>query len=158
MRPVFCALLMLLPGLVLAATPEEGFEAIADAVYDGDAGAFMEGLSEANLQQLEMMVAMVKMSPGDAAEQLSSELGEEITGDEIMQWTAEDMVAVLIAAPQLQEQLPPREVLQVARCETDGDSATVYLVVPEVEEELPILMVREGDVWKLGEPFMNMGG
>jgi len=158
MRPVFCALLLLLPGLVLANTPEEGFETIADAVYEGDAAAFMEGLSEANLQQLEMMVAMVKMSPGDAAEQLSSELGEEITGDEILQWTAEDLVAVLIAAPQLQEQLPSREVLEVARCETDGDSATIFLLVPEVEEELPLLMVREGDDWKLGEPFMNMGG
>ncbi len=158
MRSVCCIVLMLLPGLVVAGTPEEGFETVADALYSSDAAAFMEGLSGANLQQLETMVAMVKMSPEDAAAQLSAEQGEEITADELMQWTAEDLVAVLIAAPQLQEQLPPREALEVARSETDGDSATIFLVVPEVEEELPLLMVREGDDWKLGEPFMNMGG
>ena len=158
MRLTALAVLMLVATALWANTPEEGFEAVVNAVYQADAEAFLEALSMENQQQLEAMVMMVKMSPGEAAAQISSELGEEITPEELAAWTAVDMVGVFLSASTLREQLPDRDDLVVVRSEIAGDSAMVYLQVPEVEEELSLLMVLQGDEWKLGESFMGIGG
>jgi hypothetical protein len=159
MRPILLTVMLALAaGALAAGTPEDGAEAVIDAVYASDASALMEELSETSLEQLEAVVMMVKMSPDEAAGQMSAELGREISSEELMQWTAVDMLDAFLSSPMLEQALPPREVVRVARCEADGDTAVVYLSVPEVEEEMPLLMVLEGEDWKLGEGFMGTQG
>ncbi|MBD3368981.1 hypothetical protein GF402_01305 [Candidatus Fermentibacteria bacterium] len=154
MRPLNLLALLVLPVLGLAASPEEGFETFLDAVYDGDTEAFLSCLSQGNRDQLDMLVMMIRLSPQEAAEQLSSQLGQELPPEEIEQWTSLDLVELILNSQQLRGNLPARSDVLVVRCETSGDSATVYLSVSEAEEEFPLLMVLEEEVWKLGESFL----
>lgn len=156
MRSLALPALLFLAAICLSGTPEEGFEAFLDAVYDADAEAFLSCLSQGNRDQLDMLVIMIKLSPEDAAAQISNELGEEITPEELRQWTSLDLVETILSSEQLQSELPDRSRLWVDSCETSGDSSTVYLGIAEVEDRFPVLMVLEGVDWKLAENFLNM--
>lgn len=154
MRPLgFFALLMIAP-LCLGGSPEEGVEDLLDAVYRADARAFMSCISQSNQDQLDMLVMMIRLSPEEAAEQLSSQLGEELTPEEIKHWTSLDLVELILNSQRLRSNLPPRSDVLLTGCETSGDSATVFLGVTGVEEEFPLLMVLEDEAWKLGESFL----
>ena len=155
MKKFIPLLLAILTGVVMSNEPGEALENLVDAFYEGDACAVEAGLSSNSINMIDMMLMMVKMQPDQAAAEISQELQIALTGDELLNWTATDFIFVLISAPGITDQLPPREDIEISSFDIQGDSSTVFLNISDYPENIPIAMVLEGDDWKLGESFLQ---
>ena len=151
---VFTAILLLVPA-AFAETPEEAFNDLLDAVYSGDAEGVTERLSTGTLAMLDMVVAMIRLQPGEAAEEFSHELGTDITPGEIMNWTAADFIDAVILSPGFIDELPPRDQIAISHCVVNGDSSTVFLSVAGISDQFGMAMVLEDDSWRLSENLIQ---
>ncbi len=155
MRSAVIAVIMLLVPLALAETPEEAFEDLLDAVYEGDADAVAERLSSQTMAMLDMVVAMIKFQPAEVAAEFSEELGITLNAEDIMDWTTTDFVDAVILSPGFIEELPSRDEIAISHFEIQGDSSTVFLTVSGISQPFGMAMIREGDTWKLSENLIQ---
>jgi len=72
-------------GVVFAGNPEQDFDTLLDAVYSADAESFQNCISTESNGLIGMMLMMIKLQPEDAVAQISSELGVEITTEQLSQ-------------------------------------------------------------------------
>ena len=155
MRSAVIAVIILLVPLALAETPEEAFEDLLDAVYEGDADAVAERLSSQTMAMLDMVVTMIKFQPAEVAVEFSEELGITLNAEDIMDWTTTDFVDTVILSPGFIEELPSRDEITISHFEIQGDSSTVFLTVSGISQPFGMAMIREGDTWKLSENLIQ---
>jgi len=139
----------------MAESPDEAFEALINAFYDGDAIVVESHLSSGSLEMIDMMLVMVRMGPDQAAAELSEGLQIPLTGQELMNWTATDFIDAMINSPGIRDELPPREDIVVSGCDVQGGTGVVYLEVQDYSEAFPVSMVLEGDGWKLSQELIQ---
>lgn len=155
MKIIISALLLVLTGLPAAETPDEAFETLMDAFYEGDAMVVESCLSSGSLEMIDMMLVMVKIQPDLAAAELSEGLQIPLTGQELMNWTATDFIDAMINSPGIRDDLPPRGDIVVSGCDVQGDTGVVYLQVEDYPEAFPVAMVLEGNGWKLSQELIQ---
>ena len=108
-----------------------------------------------SLEMIDMMLIMVKMQPDQAAAELSEGLQVPVTGEELVNWTATDLIDAFINSPGIRDGLPPREDITVSGSDVNGDTGVVYLAVMDYPEAIPIAMVLECDGWKLSDEVVG---
>ena len=112
-------------------------------------------LSTDTIAMMDMVVAMIKLQPAEAAEEFTQELGTEVTTEDIMGWTSIDFLNAVILSPGFLEDLPAREEIAITHCEISGDSSTVFLSVSGINQPFGMAMVLEDDSWKLAENLIQ---
>lgn len=150
MKKILVVALAILAGSVLAEEPDQAFDTMIDAMYQGDAQGLMDCLSTESLGLIDFVLMMLKMEPEESIAEISSELGFDITVEDINGWTSADLVEVVITAQVFVDELPPREELASDGFEIRGDSSTVFVDYGS-SPPLQILMVKEGESWKLDQ-------
>lgn len=155
MRSAAITLILLVVPAALAESPEDAFEDLIEAVYSGDAGGVAERLSSDTMDMMDMVVAMIKLQPAEAAEEFSQELGREVTAEEIIGWTSLDFIDAVILSPGFLDELPDRDEITISSCEINGDSSTVFLTVSGIAQPFGMAMILEGDSWKLAENLIQ---
>lgn len=138
-----------------ANSPEEAFDGLLDAVYSGDAQGLYESFSTESVAMLNMMLLMVKADPEAAATEISNELGIDITGEELAEWTAMDLVSIVISAPGFMAEFPPRDHITVTNCSVSEDSSVVFFTVGEIPETFELLLIKQGEDWKLDQSVIQ---
>ncbi len=142
-------------GVVYGINPEQAFNNLLDSVYSGDAEGFQNCISTESNGMIDMMLMMVKFQPEDAVEQISTELGVEITAEELSEWTSSDLIETVLLSPGFQEQLPPRENISVSGFEINGDSSMVCFNITDLPQPFELLMVKDGNTWKLDQSVIQ---
>lgn len=155
MKKLLTLLLVIGFGTTFANTPEEAFNNLLDAAYEKDAEAFLNCLSIESVQMVDMLVYMVKLQPGEAVSRISNELNVDITEDELKEMTTIDLIGMVLAAPGFQEQLPARTDITFTGAETNGDSSYVSFAIVDFPRPLRLLMVKNGDNWKLDQSVLQ---
>lgn len=155
LKILLSALMLVLTGLLMAEAPDEAFETLMDAFYEGDAYTVENHLSSTSLEMINMMLIMVKMQPDQAAAELSEGLQVPVSGEELVNWTATDFIDAMINSPAIRDDLPPREDIVVSGCDVQGDTGVVYLQVEDYPDAFPVAMVLEGDGWKLSQELIQ---
>jgi hypothetical protein len=135
--------------------PEEAFEVLVDAFYAGDAQGVYDCLSAESTAMLGMMILMLKAQPAEAAAEISQELGVEITTEDIMSWTPMDLIGMMLSAPGVRDELPPRGDISVSGCEVNGDSCVVSFTVGDLPEPFELAMIRNGEDWKVDQSVLQ---
>ncbi len=138
-------------GVVLASTPEQDFNSLLDAVYSADAESFQNCISAESNSLIEMMLTMIKLQPENAVTKISGELGVEITSEELSELTSGDFIEVVLTSPGFTAELPPRQNIAVSDIEVNGDSSTVFFNITDRPQPFELLMVKEGETWKLDQ-------
>lgn len=144
-----------LSGITSAETPEEAFEDLMDAVYDGDAAGVAGNVSSPTLSMIDFFLTMIKLQPEEVVTRFSEDLGTELTVEDLLEWEAVDFIDAVIHSPGFLEELPPRDEVTITHLEVNGDSCTVFLAVSGISEPFGMAMIREGDDWKLSENLMG---
>ncbi len=144
-------ILAILAGSLLANNPEQAFNQILDTVYSGDADGFKECLSTESVALIDMMLVMVKMKPEEAAVEISNELGVDISEEELINWTSDDLLSTVLSAPGFISELPARQDIVVSGIETDGDSSMVSFGITDYPGPFQLLLVKNGNDWKLDQ-------
>ncbi len=155
MKTSFILLLSILAGAAFATNPDEAFENLIDAVYEGDSQVILESLSTETVAMFDMVLVMVKSQPEEAAIELSETLGVEITVDELLEWTPSDFIDAFILSPEFVSELPPREDFEVSGFEVDGDNSIVFITLAGETEILEVSMVKDGSSWKLAQDVLE---
>jgi hypothetical protein len=149
-------LLFVVPGL-LRADPVSAMESFIDAVYRYDAEAVLGMLSEESRASITMTLAMAKLQPVNAAEQLSRRTGRPVNCQELSCWTETDFVEIILEAPALSAVLPSRDTITCSVSEMKGDTAVVAcrVVLPSGgSEEARFALVMQQGQWRIGETFL----
>lgn len=147
--------LVLVAGLGIAETPEQAFDTLVNALYTADAEGLYSCLSNESVAMLNMMLLMVKADPEAAAEQISCELGTEVTAAEISGWSAMDLISTVLSAPGFIEEFPPRDDILVTGSQVTGDSCVVFFTLAGLDQELEMLMVKQEGSWKLDQSVIQ---
>lgn len=155
MKTFFVLLLSIWAGAAFATNPDQAFENLIDAVYEGDSQVVLESLSTETIAMCDMILLMVKSQPEAAATDLSETLGVEITVDDVLEWTASDFIDAFILSSEFISELPPREDFEVSGFEADGDNSVVFIALAGEPEIFEISMVKDGDCWKLAHSVLD---
>jgi hypothetical protein len=142
-------------GVILAGNPEQDFNRLVEAVYSADTEGFQNCISTESNSLIEMMLTMIKLQPEDAVTEISDELGVEITAEELSEWTSGDFIETVLASPGFAAELPPRQNITVAGFEINGDSSTVSFNITDIPQHFELLMVKEGEIWKLDKSMIQ---
>jgi len=141
-------------GVVFAGSPQQDFDTLLDAVYSADAESFQNCISTESNGLIEMMM-MIKLQPEDAVAQISTELDVEITAEQLSAWNSTDFIEAILASPTFAAELPPRQNVVVSGFETQGDSTTVFFNITGLPQPFELLMVKEGETWKLDQSVIQ---
>ena len=155
MKKLLTLLLVTSLGTSFANTPEEAFNNLLDSAYEQDAEAFLNCLSVESVQMVDMLVYMVKLQPGEAVARISRELDIEITEEELKEMASIDLINMVLSAPGFQEQLPPRADIAFTGVETSGDSSYVSFAIANFSAPFRLLMVKNGEDWKLDQSVLQ---
>ncbi len=150
MRIAVAVFLVVVSGSVLAMDPDQAFDNLIDAMYQGDAEVLMSYLSTESLGLIDFILVTLKMEPAESIAEMNEELDLEITVEEIESWTSFDFVEVFITVQPFVDELPPRENLLSSGFELHGDSSMVFVGDDSLNLRR-ILMVKEEDNWKLDQ-------
>ena len=96
-----------------------------------------------------MMLMMLRLKPEEAAVEISSELGIDISVEDISSWTSIDLIDTVLSSPRFLAELPPRENIVVSGYEINGDSSIVSFNLTDLPQPFEILMIKNGELWKL---------
>jgi len=143
-------ILAVLTGSAFAMDPDQAFDNLIDAMYQGDAEVLMSYLSTESLGLIDFILVTLKMEPAESIAEMNEELDLEITVEEIEGWTSFDFVEVFITVQPFVDGLPPRENLLSSGFELHGDSSMVFVGEDSLNVSR-ILMVKEEDDWKLDQ-------
>ena len=157
MKKVLVLSLLVISGTLFANNPEQALDNLIDAVYDGDSEVIISSLSDESVAMIDMIIMMVKAQPEEAALDLAEQTGEEVTAEDILNWTAADFIDLFILSPEFTEELPPRGDIGIAGYEIEGDYATVTVTLEGEEETLDILMIKAGNSWKIDNSLLESG-
>jgi len=138
-------------GVILAGSPEQDFISLLDAVYSADAESFQNCMSAESNGLIDMMLTMIKLQPEDAVTKMYDELGVTITAEEISGFTSEDFIEMVLASPGFSAELPPRQSITVVSSEINGNSSTVSFNITDMPQPFELLMIKEGETWKLDQ-------
>ncbi len=155
MKKLIILLLVAGAGTTFADTPEDAFNDLLDSAYEQNADAFLNCLSVESVQMVDMLVYMVKLQPGEAVSRISRELDVEITEDELKEMASIDLINMVLSAPGFQEQLPPRADITFTGAETSGDSSFISFTIVDFPQPLRLLMVKNGENWKLDQSVLQ---
>lgn len=157
MTRVLLPFLLLFAVFPLQADPVQVMEGFIDAVYRYDAETVYRMLSTENQASLSMMIAMAKMQPAEAAEQISRWIGRQCSSQEVSCLTETGFVRVVLDAPVLVSQLPERNRISCTMASMHGDTAIVMCEVDldsgGTEETCFALVLEQGE-WRIGQPFL----
>lgn len=138
-----------------ANTPDEAFGQLVNAMYSGNADVVRASLSTESIALVEMMLLMIKAQPEEAAAEISEELKVPISPDEIRNWTSLELIDAVLASPMFAEELPPRDDIVFAGAEVVGDSCLVSFNVGDYPEPFNLLMVKNGEDWKVDQSVVQ---
>ncbi len=148
-------ILIVAAGTVHAGSPEQAFNNLVDAMYAGDAEEFSDCLSTESVAMIDMMLMMVRLKPEEAAVEISGKLGMDITAEDIASWTSIDLISTVLSSPRFLSELPPREDIVVSGYQITGDSSVVSFNLADLPQPFEILMVRNGEDWKLDQSVIQ---
>ena len=155
MKRLLVVLLVVLTGSVFANNPDQAFNILVDAMYAGDAESFSDCLSTESVALIDMMLMMVKFKPEEAAVEISSELGLDVSAEDILNWTSTDLIGTVLSSPRFLAELPSREDIVVSGFEINGDSSVVTFNLPDLPQPFEIAMVKNGEDWKLDQSVIQ---
>jgi hypothetical protein len=138
-----------------AEDPAQAFENLVDAMYSQDAQGVYDILSPESVGLVNMMLLMVKAKSEEAAEEISTQLGVEITAEELRGWTTMDLISTVLAAPGFINEFPPRDDIVVSHFEIDGDSSVVFFNLAQIPGDFQVLLVLNGENWKLDQSVIQ---
>jgi len=138
-----------------SADPAQSFENLVDAMYSADAQGVYDMLSPESIGLLNMMLLMVKAKSEEAAGEISAQLGVDISAEELRSWTTMDLIGTVLSAPGFRNEFPPRNDIVVSRFEINGDSSLVFFNVAQIPEDFELLMVLDGEQWKLDQSVIQ---
>ena len=144
-----------LAALGYANTPDEAFDRLVNAMYSGNAEVVRTCLSTESIALVDMMLMMIKAQPEDAAAEISAELKVPISSEELRSWTSLDLIDAVLASPMLQSELPPRDDIVFTGAEVFGDSCMVSFNVGDYPEPFNLLMVKNGEEWKVDQSVVQ---
>lgn len=150
MRIAIAVFLVAISVSAFAMEPNQAFDNLIDAMYQGDAEGVMDHMSSETLGLLDFVLAALKIEPAENMAEISEELGFEITVEELENWTTVDFVQAFITTQLFIDELPPRENLASSGFEVHGDSSIVF-VEDGSQAPFRILMIKEEDIWKLDQ-------
>lgn len=148
-------ILVVLTGSMYANNPEQAFDNLVDAMYAGDGSGFCDCLSSESVALIDMMLMMVRLKPEEAAVEISSELGLDISAEDISEWTSIDLINTVLSSPRFLAELPQRENIVVSGYEINGDSSVVSFNLADLPQPFEILMVKSGENWKLDQSVIQ---
>ena len=157
MKKVLVLSLLVISGTLFANNPDQALNNLIDAVYEGDSETIINSLTDESIAMIDMVIMMVKAQPEQAALELSEEIGEEVTAEDILGWTATDFLDLFILSPEFINELPPRGDIDVAGYEIEGDYATVTVSLEGEEETLDVLMIKAENTWKIDNSLLESG-
>ncbi len=155
MKKYLVLILVLFTGLLLADSPDQAFNQILDAVYSEDTDCFRECLSTESTALIDMMLVMVKMKPEEAVVEVSSQLGIDVSVEELMDWDSRDLISTVLSAPGFITELPAREDIAVSGYEISGDSSMVSFTMADYPGTFQLLLVKNGANWKLDQSVIQ---
>ena len=155
MKNYLAFILATLAGSLFANSPEQAFNQILDAAYSADADCLQECLSTESVALIDMMLVMVKMKPEEAAVEISNQLGVEITKEELLSWTSYDLLTTVLSAPGFISELPARQDIAVSGFETGADSSMVSFSIADYTGTFHLLLVKDGNDWKLDKSVIQ---
>ena len=155
MKKYLVLILVLFTGLLIADSPDQAFNQILDAVYSEDVDSFRECLSTESTALIDMMLVMVKMKPEEAAIEVSNQLGIDVSEEELMSWTSRDLLSTVLSAPGFVSELPAREDIALYGYETSGDSSMVSFTMADYPGTFQLLLVKNGNDWKLDQSVIQ---
>ncbi|MCK5133771.1 MAG: hypothetical protein KAR40_16675 [Candidatus Sabulitectum sp.] len=155
MKKFIFLILVVLTGSMYANNPEQAFDNLVDAMYAGDGPGFRDCLSSESVALVDMMLMMVKFKPEEAAVEISSELGVNISAEDVYGWTSIDLINTVLSSPRFLAELPPREDIVVSGFEINGDSSVVSFNLVDLPQPFEILMVKSGADWKLDQSVIQ---
>lgn len=138
-----------------ANTPDEAFNRLVNAMYSGNAEVVRTSLSTESIALVDMMLLLIKAQPEEAAAEISAELKVSITPEELRSWTSLELIEAVLASPMLQSELPPRDDIAFAGAEVFGDSCMVSFNVGDYPEPFNLLMVKNGEDWKVDQSVVD---
>lgn len=136
-------------------TPDEAFEKLVNAMYEGNGEVLRECLSTESVAMVDMMLLMIKAQPEDAAAEISQELGVEITAEELSGWTSLDLIDAVVNSPSFAGELPPRDDIVFVGADVMGDSCMISFNVGDYPDPFNILMVKNGEDWKVDQSVVQ---
>jgi len=157
MKKVLVLSLLVISGTLFANNPDQALNNLIDAVYEGDSEVIINSLSDESIAMIDMVIMMIKAQPEEAALELSLEVGEEVTTEDILSWTAADFIDLFILSPEFISELPPRGDIDVTGYEIEGDYATVTVSLEGEEETLDVLMIKAENTWKIDNSLLESG-
>lgn len=154
MRITIAFFLVVISGSTFAMDPDQAFDSLIDAMYQKDAEVLMSYLSTESLGLIDMVLEALKIESAEILAEISEEIDIDITVKEVDGWASVDLIEALITSPEFIAELPPRENLLSSGFEIQGDSSLV-LVDHDTFAPRRMLMVKEGDNWKLDQSVIG---
>ena len=150
MRIAITFFLVVVSGSACTMEPDQAFDNLIDAMYQGEAEVLMSYLSTESLGLIDFLLVTLKMEPAENIAEYAEDLDLELTVEEIDSWASVDFVEEIITAQVFINELPPRENLLSSGFEVHGDSSIVFVNYDSLAPRR-ILMVKEEGNWKLDQ-------
>jgi len=123
-------------------------EAVFDAMLEGEGSLIAEHLSVSALGDMEDILTNLREYPDLTLAMLNFNWGVEVIEMDVTEWQAGDLLSAIFTSPLSRDVLydptPGDTFLEIS-----GDSANVIWMIRG--EEWPMMLVREGGVWKVSE-------
>jgi len=154
LRIAIAFFLVFISGSAFAMDPDQAFDNLIDAMYQGNAEVLMSYLSTESLDLIDFILVVLKMEPAENIAEYAEDLDLELTVEEIEGWASVDFVEEFITAQVFINELPPRENLLSSGFEVQGDSSIVFVNYDSLAPGR-ILMVKEEGNWKLDQKVIG---
>gem|GEM_PF-4976993 len=134
-----------------ASDPGEAVIALYDALAEGDGITAVGYLSSGTVEELQMMIDAMRMTPELAATELTG-LGITITEEQLETITAKEFGGMFLSSPMISEIVSMIDI-NLGDVEITGDSALVEVVTSMMGESSSdfVHAVLEDDGWKVVE-------
>lgn len=147
-------LFLLIFGSIVVAAPEDDMNLIIDAVYRSDSETVYRGLSIENREALSGVISMMRIAPGQVAQQIREELEVQISTADIVSIDGAGLVRVIIDSPFFKRELPSsRDMIICENHVMQGDTAVVYVSIAESDSLFGYPMLLQEGSWKISESF-----
>ena len=143
------AVMLALMACGVGALPEDSMTSFVEAIKAGDGETAASYVSSHSLSEMDVLLVVIKENPEISVTSFET-MGIETTESEIVDWTAENLIAAILGSPGILEELGDKIDLVVNGSEIEGSEAVVFITTTDGREE-EIDMVLENGVWKLYE-------
>lgn len=136
------------------ASPEADMNTILDALYRADGDTVYRGLTLENQEALSTVMMMVRIAPGQVADQLRQNLDVQLSSSEVCSLSEQDLISVIIDSPFFRSEIPySRDMINCDNHEMQGDTAVVFISIMDEDSVYSHPMVFQQGTWRIASTF-----